>query len=130
MIDPETKKTIDDLQAQINGLKGNQYRDHRHTGFDASRVKFSDLDTVFYAEGTIDPPSLGDGTGTTRNITVQGVSLGDFALVSAPYSLQGVTVTAYVSANDTVAVLIQNESGGTVDLASGIWRSIVIRKLV
>jgi hypothetical protein len=76
---------------------------------------------------TLDPASLVDGAGTTLTIAVTGAALGDFALVAPPYDLQGITVTAYVSAAGTVSVRIQNESGGTVDLASGTWRAQVIR---
>lgn len=72
---------------------------------------------------TIDPASLADGAGATSTITVTGVVLGKFAVdVIAPYDLQGLIVTGYVSAANTVAIRIQNESGGTVDLASGTWR--------
>lgn len=72
---------------------------------------------------TIDPASLIDGAGATSTITVAGLVLGKFAVdVIAPYDLQGLEVTGYVSAKDTVAIRIQNETGGTVDLASGTWR--------
>lgn len=41
------------------------------------------------------------------------------ALASFSLALQGIIVTAYVSAADTVSVRFQNESGGTLDLGSG-----------
>jgi len=44
--------------------------------------------------------------------------LGDFVLVSLGVDLAGITVTGYVSAANVVSVRIQNESGGTLDLAS------------
>lgn len=83
---------------------------------------------IGYLKGkaTLNPSSLIDAAGETLTITVTGAKLGDFALVSAPYDLSGISVTAYVSAADTVAVRIQNESGGTLDLASGVWRALVI----
>lgn len=84
------------------------------------------LGGVLAGSATIDPASLVDAAGATATITVTGAALGDFAMVSAPYDLQGITVTAYVSAADTVSVRIQNESGGTLDLASGTWRARVI----
>src|SRR5690606_37298449 len=78
---------------------------------------------------TWDPGSLADGAGeTSSGITVTGAALGDFVLVSAPCDLQGITATAYVSAADTVTIRVQNETGGTIDLASGTWRVRVIRK--
>lgn len=76
---------------------------------------------------TIDPASLVDGAGATASITVTGAALGDFVLVAAPYDLQDLTVTAYVQAANTVEVRIQNESGATIDLASGTWKALVIK---
>lgn len=72
---------------------------------------------------TYDPPSLVDGAGATTTVTVTGAALGDFVeTVSFSLDLQGITVTAYVSAANTVSVRFQNESGATVDLASGTIR--------
>ena len=48
-------------------------------------------------------------------------------MVAAPYDLQGITVTAYVSAIDVVKIRIQNETGGVIDLASGTWRVRVVK---
>lgn len=79
----------------------------------------------FYREFTLDPGSLNDAAGSTHSQRVQGVALGDIVLVSAPYDLQDITVTAYVQAANLVEVRIQNESGNTVDLASGTWRALV-----
>lgn len=72
-----------------------------------------------------DAASLADGAGATTTVTVTGAALGDYALVSFGVDLQGMTVTAYVSAADTVSVRIQNESGGAVDLASTTIRALV-----
>ena len=74
-----------------------------------------------------DPASLADGAGeTSANISVEA-ALGDFVMVAAPYDLQGITVTAYVSAIDVVKIRIQNETGGVIDLASGTWRVRVVK---
>lgn len=80
-----------------------------------------------YLEGsaTYDPPSLADGAGATTTVTVTGAALGDFADVSFSLDLQGITVTAYVSAANTVTVRFQNESGGVLDLGSGTLRARV-----
>lgn len=72
---------------------------------------------------TLDPISLADGEGTTLTITPIVAGFGDYVQISAPYSLQGLTVTSYVSAANTVSIRIQNETGGTIDLASGVWRA-------
>lgn len=74
---------------------------------------------------TYDPPSLADGAGATTTVTVTGAALGDFAEASFSLDLQGITVTAWVSAANTVSVRFQNESGGVLDLASGTLRARV-----
>lgn len=128
----QMQDTIASLQADVDKLKKNPYViDHRHTGFDSSKVKFSDLDTVYYKNTTINPSNLADGAGETIQVTgVTGATLGDWVLVSAPYDLQDITVTAYVQATSVVEIRIQNESGGAVDLASGTWRILIIKKIV
>jgi hypothetical protein len=74
---------------------------------------------------TFDPASLADAAGATTTVTVTGAALGDFASASFSQPLQGITVTAWVSATDTVSVRFQNESGGVLDLASGTLRARV-----
>lgn len=82
---------------------------------------------VLNATTTLDPASLVDGAGATAQVTVTGASLGDYVLVAAPYDLQDLTVTGYVQAANTVEIRIQNESGATVDLASGTWKVKVLK---
>lgn len=67
---------------------------------------------------TYDPPSLADGAGATTTVTCTGATVGMFARASFGVDLQGITLTAWVSAADTVSVRFQNESGGVLDLAS------------
>jgi len=76
---------------------------------------------------TYDPGNLVDGAGETSQQTMTGVVLGDFLMVSAPYDLQDISVTAYVQAANTVEVRVQNESTNTVDLGSGTWK---VRRIV
>lgn len=73
---------------------------------------------VIKASATVDIPSLVDGGGNTQSVTVPGAKLGDFVRCAFGVSLVGMTVTAYVSAADTVQIRVQNESTATVDLAS------------
>lgn len=83
---------------------------------------------VLDGSATYDPPNLPDGDGATTTVTVTGAVLGDFVVgVSFSLDLQGVTVSAYVSASNTVSVRFQNESGGAIDLGSGtlkvrVWK--------
>lgn len=88
------------------------------------RTLFTD---VLNATSTIDPASLVDGAGATSTVTVTGAALGDYVLVAAPYDIQDLIVTGYVQAANTVEIRIQNESGATVDLASGTWKVKVLK---
>lgn len=76
---------------------------------------------------TYDPASLADGAGATTTVTATGAALGDYAEASFSLDLQGITLTAWVSASNTVSVRFQNETGGVVDLASGTLR-VRVRK--
>jgi hypothetical protein len=81
------------------------------------------FDEQFFYSGTLDVASLADGAGASSSVTVPGVALGDMVLgVSHGVSTAGITVTANVTAADTVVVRFQNESGGTLDLASTTLR--------
>lgn len=75
--------------------------------------------------GTFNPGSLDDGAGETTTLTVTGAALGDFVSVASAIDLQGITVTGWVSAANTVSVRFQNETGGTIDLASATLRARV-----
>lgn len=71
---------------------------------------------------TWNPASLATGAGeTSAAVTLTGVAFGQTVQAAAPYDLQGLVVTAYVSAANTVRVRIQNGTGATIDLASGTW---------
>ena len=127
----DIQKQIDELKEEIKKLKAPPLEDHQHNGFDASRVSLKDIETVYIQQTTINPSSLVDGAGET--ITVSGVTgavLGDWVMIAPPYDLEGITVTVWISANSTVKLRIQNESGSTVDLASGVWRILIIKKVV
>lgn len=71
------------------------------------------------AQATYDAASLVDGAGATTTVDCKGAALGQFVDVAHSVNLAGITVTGWVSAADTVSVRFQNESGGTLDLASG-----------
>jgi len=87
------------------------------------------IQRTFNGSATWDPGSLADGVGeTSAAITVTGAALGDFVLVSAPYDLQGITCNGYVSDIGAVKIRLQNETGDTIDLASGTFYIRVIKK--
>lgn len=76
---------------------------------------------------TYNPASLADGAGETTTLTVTGASLGDQVVASFSNDLQGIILHAWVSSANTVSVRFQNETGGTIDLASGTIRVRVIK---
>lgn len=94
-----------------------------------NRFQFQGLFSHVYTHvGTVDVASLVDAAGATQTFTVPGVVLGDMVLAfSLSVSLAGITATAYVSAADTVSIRFQNESAGTVDLASATVKILVGR---
>ena len=71
--------------------------------------------------------SLATGAEATTTVTVTGALLGDFAEASMSVSLQSMKLSAFVSAADTVTVVLRNDTGAAVDLASGTLRARVER---
>lgn len=88
-------------------------------------VRYPLASNILNGSATYDPPSLADGVGATTTVSVTGAALGDFALASFSLDLQGILVTAYVSAANTVSVRFQNETTGTIDLGSGTLKARV-----
>lgn len=82
---------------------------------------------VLNATATIDPPSIATAGQALASVTVAGAALGDIVLPAAPYDLQGVGIHAYVSAANTVTLLLKNGTAAAVDLASGIWKFKVLK---
>lgn len=91
-------------------------------------ISKSEMSTRLSGSAVYDPASLADGAGATTTVAVPGAVMGDFAVASFSNNLAGITLTAWVSAADTVSVRFQNESGGVLDLASGTLRALVIRQ--
>lgn len=82
---------------------------------------------VYAVTATLDAGSLIDAAGETDTVAVPGAALGDMVLVSFGVDLAGITVTGYVGAADVVSLRVQNESGGTVNLASTTIKVLVLR---
>ena len=86
-------------------------------------LKWADaVGTAIYA-----PPSLADGAGATTTVTVPGAALGDLAQASFSLDLRGVALTVWVSRANTVSVRFRNETGGTLELASGTLKAVVYK---
>lgn len=76
---------------------------------------------------TWDPSSIAAGTYTTSTLTVLGAALGDYARASFSLDLASCILSAYVSSANTVIVILQNPTAGTVNIASGTLRVRVER---
>ena len=114
---------------------------HRRTQFDLSasgneafrdsnlRAMTADgvIKGYIYVERTVNVGSLNDAAGETVTVEARGVERGDMVLgVSYQLTIRGLTVTAYVSAENEVSIRFQNESGGTVDLIADKVRILVL----
>lgn len=85
---------------------------------------------ILYGSVTKDWDDTADGVqATAATLTVPGASLGDpaFAAMSVDHAL--VNIHAYVSAANTVTVILQNESGGSVNLAEATMHVYVLHNL-
>jgi hypothetical protein len=137
---------IDVDELHDSEIHGAGFIDHTPTKVNVrtscSNTKFSHCDVTLPAgsvgieefpliEGsaTWNPPSLAAGAQQTTTVTATGAALGYFAdNVSFSLDLQGATLTAYVSAADTVTVVHRNGTAGAVDLGSGTLR-VRVRKV-
>ncbi len=109
----DLQASIDALTAAVAGLPALQ------SAVTALQVAVTALQGL---SGSVayDPPNLIDTAGTTTTVTVTGAALGNFAEASFSLDLEGIMLTAWVSAANTVSVRLQNEAGaGPIDLGPG-----------
>jgi hypothetical protein len=71
---------------------------------------------------TWDPPSVANNASTATTVSVPSAALGDTVNASFSISLGGLSMSAQVSAANTVEVRLTNNTGLAVDLASGTLR--------
>lgn len=92
--------------------------------------QFQALFDVIFGSAVVDPASVATGAagqGSTT-VSVPGVALGDAVLAFFPgVDLTSVQVTCSVTAADTVKIMIQNLSGGAIDLLTSTWRFVIAR---
>lgn len=83
--------------------------------------------TSFAGVVTWNPDNVADGDSTTTTVVVPGVvaDIKAHVRVFPPYSLQGMIAGGYVSADDQVTIVLNNNSGLAVNLASGVWGVVV-----
>lgn len=74
---------------------------------------------------TWDPPSVNDAASTTTTVSVAGAVIGNYVQLSFSHDLQGLELSGYVSAADTVTAVLSNLTGSPGDLASGTLKARV-----
>lgn len=82
-----------------------------------------------FGKATYDAPSIAAAGTTTTTITVTGAAVGDEARVTFGVSLAGLNASAYVSAANTVTVVLHNPTAGAIDLASTTIRATVVPRV-
>ena len=76
---------------------------------------------------TWDPTSIAAGSYSTTTVTVPGATLGDFALASFSIDISALDLSCYVSAANTVTVVLSNHTASAVDLNSATLRILVLK---
>lgn len=122
------KEQIKNLIVEVLREQGGVIPAHHHNNTDSPKLVLQKSTNMKIGSTTYDPGSLADGAGVTTTLAVVGVNLGDFVLPSFSLDLQGIILTGYVSAQDVVSFRFQNETTGTIDLASGTLSAIIINK--
>ena len=79
-----------------------------------------------YAELTVDLASIADAASLGTTVAVPGAKLGDFAMVSCSLDVVDLSLTADVTAANVVTFVLNNNTGGAVDLASATFRVKVV----
>jgi len=92
--------------------------------------EISSSQLVLSGSATYDAPSIAAGASASTTVTVTGAALGDYVeRISLGASAAGLTVTGYVSAANTVAVVLANMTGAAVDLPSTTLAAEVRKKV-
>jgi hypothetical protein len=105
-------------------------------GFPNASANFLFNNLELQGTGSWQPTTSGQTAGTvlsgqsvTTTITVTGATVGNsnLVLVGAPYDLKGCTVTGYVTAANTVRVVLVNNTGADVTgFGLGVWKAQVL----
>lgn len=77
---------------------------------------------------TWDAGSIADGDEEAKEVTVTGAALGDFVLVSHGVDVADLAIVGQVTAADTVTLLLLNNTGSAVDLATTTAYAVVLPK--
>tara|TARA_R100001015_G_C4610768_1_gene166162 strand:+ start:170 stop:1276 length:1107 start_codon:yes stop_codon:yes gene_type:complete len=98
--------------------KAGGIRDTRRYYLEEYFYQLPKLNSYLTASETKDFGSIADGNEEAEEVTVTGAALGDFAVASIGVDATDLVVTAEVTASNTVTVVVLNNTGGAIDLAS------------
>jgi len=87
------------------------------------------LNRIVYVGAVVtwNPGDIADGDDDSTTVTVPGVKVGakQSVRVFPPYDLEELQATGYVSADNTVEIVLTNSTGSNVNLAEGEWGVMV-----
>jgi hypothetical protein len=101
--------------------------DTDYWGQDLNLDATGNASTVLTATSTWDAASIDDGNEEVKDITVAGAAIGNPVLVTLGVDLVDLVITATVTAEDTVSVVLANNTGGAIDLASATAEVFVLK---
>ena len=94
-----------------------------------ARRQFQDaFNGVLFGSETYNAGAIADGNEEVGELTITGAALGDFVLASHGVDVADLALTAQVTAADTVTYQLNNNTGGTIDLASATVRCVVLQR--
>lgn len=111
----------------VNGLSAVSFTNNRGT-VSGTNVIGTAWGKHLRGTATWDPASLGADAETSTTLTVSGAAVGDIALCGhTQVTADLLQLSCYVNAADTVRVILENISAGTIDVSSGtlgaeVWK--------
>lgn len=102
-----------------------------HDGTTALTATAAEINTV--CDGVLtgsvvwNPASVVTGEKASVQLTVTGAAVGDFVLVAPGVDIQEFTHSGSVIATDTVELVLANNTGGAIDIASSTWKVKVLK---
>lgn len=112
----------------INGLSAVSFTNNRGT-VSGSDILGTPWEKRLYGSKTWDPPSLASFADTSTTLTVTGAAVGDIASCGqTTITADQLQMNCYVSAADTVRVVLRNISVGTIDVSSGTLNAEVMKQ--
>ena len=98
---------------------GDGLKDSRRYYLDEYFNQLPALNAYLQGSETKDWGSIADGNEETEDMTVTGAALGDYVVAAMSIDVTDLTITASVTASNTVTVVLGNFTGGAIDLGSG-----------